>query len=84
MNATARYELRLTIDVPVHDGDDPRDYITQPEKSRIERGILRRWNLDGDIVDIEVIDASVIVEDENPRQKGDDDGHEYGDPRDVA
>ena len=63
MNATARYELRLTIDVPVQDGDDPRDYITQTDKSRLERLILRHMRkVEGDVVDIEVMDASVIVD----------------------
>ena len=83
MSATICFELRVEIEVPVEAGDDPRDYITQQEKSRIERNILRRWNLDGDITDIEVVDATIVGEETDPREKGDDDGREYGDPRDA-
>jgi hypothetical protein len=84
MSTTIRYELRITLDVAVDDGDDPRDYITQTEKSRLERMILQHLKkLDGDVEDIEVMDTT-IVDDYcgDPREKGDDDGVEYGDPRD--
>jgi hypothetical protein len=83
MSATIRYELRLELTVPVLEGDDPRYYITQKEKSYLERMILRHLKkLDGDVTDIEVMDTT-IVDDENPREKGDDDGVEYADPRDA-
>jgi hypothetical protein len=83
MSATIRFELRLEIDVPVDEGDDPRDYITQQEKSRLEREILallraRRH----DVTDIEVMDTTIIEPETDPRANGDDDGREYGDPRD--
>jgi hypothetical protein len=83
MSATVRYELSVWIEVPVEDGDDPRDYVTQPERSRLERSILRGWKLDGDIVNIEVMDTTIIDDEHDPRERGDDDGVEYGDPRDA-
>jgi hypothetical protein len=69
MSATIRFELRLEIDVPVDEGDDPRDYITQAEKTRMERDILKRWNLGGAVVDIEVMDATIA--DNDPRNDPD-------------
>ena len=84
MNATARYELRITVDVPVNEDDDPRLYIAQDEKSRLERLVMHLLRkMDGDVVDIEVMDALIIPDEEDPRVKWDDDGQEYSDPRDA-
>jgi hypothetical protein len=72
------------IDVPVTDGDDPREYITQAEKSRLERLVMHHMRkVEGDVTDIEVMDATIIPDEEAPRERGDDDGVEYSDPRDV-
>lgn len=83
MSTTIRYELRITLDVAVEDGDDPRDYITQQEKSKLERLILQHLKkLDGDVEDIEVMDTTIVDDEPNPRERDDDDGLTYADPRD--
>ena len=84
MSATIRFELRLEVQLPVDAGDDPRDYITPGEQRRLERDILKqlKYRLAGEVVDIEVLETNILKADGNPREKGDDDGREYGDPRD--
>jgi hypothetical protein len=84
MSATIRFELRLEIDVPVDAGDDPRDWVTQQQKTQLEKEVLKhlKKKLYGEVTDIEVMDTTIIVPETDPREKGDDDGREYGDPRD--
>ena len=84
MNATVRYELTVWIDCEVDADDDPRDYVTLPERTRLERQVLAALRrIDGTVVDCEVMDTTITPAEEDPREPGDDDGQEYGDPRDA-
>lgn len=91
------YTLSLTVTRPVVDSDvngnlkDVAEWMVGTEAKReIEREVLRALRtLDGDC-DIEVMGTerqTTQAEDDaergDPREKGDDDGREYGDPRDY-
>jgi hypothetical protein len=71
MSATIRFELRLEIDVPVDAGDDPRDWVTQQQKTQLEKEVLKhlKKKLYGEVTDIEVVDATII--DTDPRNDPD-------------
>jgi hypothetical protein len=84
MSATVRYELAVWIEVLVEDEDDPRDYVTPAEKSRLEREVLQHLRrVNGTLIDCEVMDTTITADPADPRERGDDDGVEYGDPRDA-
>lgn len=78
MDQTMRFELRVTIDVPMEDGECSYTPLSL-EKHML--AVLRK--VDGDVFDLEVMETSVIGDEPDPREKGDDDGREYGDPRDA-
>ncbi len=91
------YTLSLTVTRPVRSWD--RDVTTQEAaewmvgkdaKRELEKEVLQALRkLDGDC-DVEVMETqrnTTMAEDDamhgDERQKGDDDGREYGDPRDA-
>lgn len=87
--ASVRYTLTVWITVPMEEDDDPAGYRAADETHRLEHAVIRACRtLDGDVdaecIETDVLDADgQVVTEPNPRERGDDDGAEYSDPRDA-
>ena len=78
------YQFAVSIAVDVDEDFTVQDAQSPGEKRSMERALfnyLQGWRMYPKSADVECM--AVVVPDDNPRERGDDDGVEYADPRDY-